>query len=135
MVGTVRYACEITFRNIAWRREKMLCLRRQFGTSFGLVHAPVKLTFFSKDTCQLCTNAKQVLEKAMHNQHIKAKELDLEVVDIMDPKNSKWFDMYCYDVPVLHIEGSDMKKPVKFMHYFDEGKIVGEINKCIESSL
>ncbi|CCE85793.1 Piso0_005423 [Millerozyma farinosa CBS 7064] len=129
MIGAVRYACGNTLRNNAWHGGKMLCIRKQLGTSFGPVYAPVKLTFFSKDTCQLCTNAKEVLDKAMHHQHIRAKELDLELVDIMDPKNSKWFDMYCYDVPVLHIERPDENKPVKFMHYFDEGKIVEEINK------
>ena len=41
----------------------------------------------------------------------------------MDPNNQEWFDKYCYDVPVLHIEQQGQKLQ-KFMHYFNEKELV-----------
>lgn len=88
------------------------------------------LTFFTKETCQLCTNAKEILGKTLSNPSLKNKKVDLEVIDIMKPENSKWFDVYCFDVPVLHImKNEEQKKPIKFMHYFHEDKILEELNK------
>lgn len=102
--------------------------RRLFSsTSFLLLK--VSLTFFTKKTCMLCTNARVVLTSTLENNALKTKEVDLKVIDIMEPENSEWFDKYCYDVPVLHVDRPDQKKPVKFMHYFYEDKLVEELTK------
>lgn len=85
------------------------------------------LTFFTKETCQLCKNAHTVLDKTLKREHFQ--NVPLTVVDIMKPENSEAFDKYCYDVPVLHVDRPGQRKPVKFMHYFDEDKLVEEISK------
>lgn len=56
-------------------------------------------------------------------------KIDLKVVDIMKPENSEAFDMYCYDVPVLHIHKDESGKPIKFMHYFDSTLLKQEFSK------
>ncbi|KAG7193888.1 uncharacterized protein KQ657_005087 [Scheffersomyces spartinae] len=88
-----------------------------------------QLTLFTKDTCQLCTNARTILEETLASEELKGKEIDLKVIDIMDPANEKWFDVYCYDVPVLHVDRSNQPKPVKFMHYFHHDKLLQEFLK------
>lgn len=98
---------------------------RRLSTSTTLRRTAV--TFFTKETCQLCTNAKGVLQIALESKEINKPEIDLQVVDIMDPANQKWFDVYCYDVPVLHIQRDTEPKPAKFMHYFDAEKIVNAL--------
>mmetsp|Transcript_4263 Transcript_4263/g.4222 ORF Transcript_4263/g.4222 Transcript_4263/m.4222 type:complete len:117 (-) Transcript_4263:155-505(-) len=87
------------------------------------------LTFFTKDTCMLCTNAKNILHDTLKDDTLKDKDISLETIDIMKPENSKWFDVYCYDVPVLHVERPNQAKPVKFMHYFYNDKLIDELNK------
>lgn len=102
-----------------------MIFQRLFSTS---VIKRASLTFFTKETCQLCTNAKEILGKTLQSPELKDKKIDLEVIDIMKPENSKWFDVYCYDVPVLHImKNEQQKKPIKFMHYFYEDKLLAEL--------
>lgn len=87
----------------------------------------VSLTFFTKDSCQLCKNANAILDKTLSNDEFR--NITVNVVDIMKPENSDAFDKYCYDVPVLHVERPGQHKLVKFMHYFDEGKLATEFAK------
>ncbi|XP_069771618.1 glutaredoxin-like protein C5orf63 homolog [Narcine bancroftii] len=68
--------------------------RRMFGVKEDL---PI-LTLFTKESCTLCEEAKEVLEPHRHR-------FILQEVDIMDPKNSVWFERYKYDIPVFHING------------------------------
>ncbi|KAF7999175.1 hypothetical protein HF325_006707 [Metschnikowia pulcherrima] len=98
---------------------------RKFGTS--ALSRQVSLTFFTKDTCQLCKNAAGILHKTLQDEQFK--NINLATIDIMKPENSSAFDKYCYDVPVLHVDRPGQKKPVKFMHYFDEAKLVAEFSK------
>lgn len=95
---------------------------RHFSRSAALCR--VSLTFFTKETCQLCKNASGILKKTLDQEPFR--DVDLTVVDIMKPENSAAFDKYCYDVPVLHVDRPGQKKPVKFMHYFDEAKLAEE---------
>lgn len=85
----------------------------------------VSLTFFTKETCLLCIKADKVLDEVLEAKDLQ--NIELKKVDIMDPENSKAFDMYCYDVPVLHVDRPGQGKPVKFMHYFDAKKIAEEL--------
>lgn len=85
----------------------------------------VSLTFFTKETCLLCIKADQVLSGVLEAEDFR--KIKVKKVDIMDPKNSKEFDKYCYDVPVLHVDRPGQTKPVKFMHYFDAEKIAEEL--------
>lgn len=84
-----------------------------------------RLTFFTKDGCQLCKNAATILHDAIEAN--ATKNVSLKVINILDPENSEAFDLYCYDVPVLHIEKDEGAKMTKFMHYFNKEKIMEEI--------
>lgn len=86
----------------------------------------VKLTFFTKPTCQLCVNAREVLDDVLRESNSSPS---LEIVDIMKPENSAAFDKYCYDVPVLHLDRPNQKKPIKFMHFFNKEEITNELHK------
>lgn len=89
----------------------------------------LSLTFFTKETCKLCTDAKEILHKTLEDDTNKNKDIKLTTIDIMDPKNQKWFDIYCYDVPVLHVNRDGQEKPIKFMHYFHQDKLTDEFQK------
>ncbi|CUM65294.1 uncharacterized protein PRCAT00002929001 [Priceomyces carsonii] len=77
----------------------------------------------------LCTNAKDILFETLKSESLKDKRIKLKIIDIMKSENQKWFDIYCYDVPVLHIETTGEETPIKFMHYFDKSKILEQLNK------
>lgn len=91
------------------------------------LHQPrrFRLTFFTKDGCQLCKNAATILHDAIETN--ATNNVSLKVINILDAENSEAFDLYCYDVPVLHIEKDDGSKMKKFMHYFNKDKIMEEI--------
>ncbi|KAJ1895970.1 hypothetical protein LPJ66_004271 [Kickxella alabastrina] len=55
------------------------------------------LTMFTHNRCQLCVNAKEALEQVRQQVPFNITE-----VDIKKPENSKWFEEYKYDVPVIH---------------------------------
>jgi glutaredoxin len=101
---------------------------RYFHSPSSLRQA-ISLTFFTKDTCKLCTDAKEILNKTLNDEVNNNKEIKLKTIDIMDPQNQKWFDVYCYDVPVLHVDREGQLKPVKFMHYFHQDKLTNEFQK------
>lgn len=87
------------------------------------------LTFFTKDTCMLCTNAKNILHETLQQPELENTPIELKTIDIMKEENAQWFDVYCYDVPVLHVDRPGQLKLVKFMHYFDKKKLVEEFLK------
>lgn len=85
----------------------------------------VKLTFFTKSSCGLCTTAKENVAKALKT-YSNGKHEYLEV-DIAKPENKKWWDVYCFDVPVLHLE--EEGKLEKLMHRFEAEKVLETIEK------
>ena len=55
---------------------------------------------YTKQGCTLCDKAKDVLQSVREgNPH------SLEAIDITDPDKQVVFDMYKWDIPVLHING------------------------------
>lgn len=87
----------------------------------------ISLTFFTKETCQLCKNAHSILDKTLEQDEFRY--IPVNIVDIMKPENTEAFDKYCYDVPVLHVDRPGQRKPVKFMHYFEEAKLAEEFRR------
>lgn len=77
----------------------------------------------------LCTNAKEILHQTLQQPELQDRNIKLHTVDIMKPENAEWFDKYCYDVPVLHVDRTNQTKPVKFMHYFYTDKLTEEFLK------
>lgn len=88
----------------------------------------ITLTLFAKDGCSLCDKAKVVVEEVRDNETM-ANKFNLQYVDITQPLNKQWWDAYCFDVPVLHVDRTNQEDPVKFMHYLNSEKIIEEINK------
>lgn len=54
-----------------------------------------------------------------------------EVKDITDPENKEWWDKYCFDIPVLHVENkvSNDNSVGKLFHRFNEEKVQNLINE------
>lgn len=114
-------------RNLKGLQAFKISNSRAFSST--LQNSKTTLTFFTKETCMLCTNAKNILHDTLKDDTLKEKDIELETIDIMKPENSKWFDVYCYDVPVLHVDRPGQAKPVKYMHYFYHDKLLDEFSK------
>lgn len=100
---------------------------RSFSQSYNVRN--ISLTLFTKDDCSLCTEAKSVIDKAIKDPSLNNQKIMLNLVDIMEDKNSNWYDAYCYDVPVLHIDKPNNEKPIKFMHRVDHDALLKVLGK------
>lgn len=50
------------------------------------------------------------------------------IVKIDDPKNKEWWEKYCFDIPVLHIEDASKDGSlVKIFHRLDEKDVANKI--------
>lgn len=55
-----------------------------------------RITFFTRTPCGLCDTAKAVV------QNVKAKRpLEYHEIDVMEPGQEKWKDVYEFDTPVV----------------------------------
>ncbi|MEE9295289.1 MAG: glutaredoxin family protein [Phycisphaerae bacterium] len=61
------------------------------------------VTFFTKDGCTLCESAWFVINKL--RQRI---DFEIERVDITEPQNTRWYALYCNDIPVVHLNGEEV---------------------------
>ncbi|KAH0607321.1 uncharacterized protein H6S33_003309 [Morchella sextelata] len=89
-----------------------------------LPRLPIHITFFSRSSCALCTNARQNLADAW-----KLRPFEFAEIDVMEPGQQKWKDVYEFDVPVIHVSKTgkggvveEVKK--KLMHRFTPEEIV-----------
>ncbi|CCH58805.1 hypothetical protein TBLA_0A10270 [Henningerozyma blattae CBS 6284] len=92
----------------------------------------VKLTLFSKPNCGLCDNAKSAINITLEKPLYKENDLkkNYKIVDISMEENKKWWDSYCYDIPVLHIEDKNSKESlVKIFHHITEAKLINNLKK------
>ncbi|KAK2073535.1 hypothetical protein P8C59_007816 [Phyllachora maydis] len=79
-----------------------------------------RITLFTRQNCQLCSQARTVLSVVWDTRPFALKE-----IDIMKPENKGW-KMYEFDVPVIHISKAQAPEedPVrssnaaKLMHRF-----------------
>lgn len=87
------------------------------------------MTLFSKNNCGLCDKAKSVMNEVLQkNQSLRAKA-DYKIVDIDDPANKEWWNKYCFDIPVLHIEDTTKQDSlVKLFHRLDEAEVAEKID-------
>lgn len=95
-----------------------------------LKYTDVKLTFFSKPNCGLCEEAKEVIDDVLGSSDFEKENLGgkLEIVNIN--KDKKWWNAYCFDIPVLHIEDkNDTTTLVKIMHHFREDELSDALKK------
>lgn len=83
------------------------------------------LTLFGKEGCGLCDKAKEVMLNIRDSPEAP-KGMEFQYVDISDVMNTQWWDKYCFDVPVLHIDGG-VEGRVKMMHRLDGKKVMDEV--------
>ncbi|SCV05565.1 LANO_0H10286g1_1 [Lachancea nothofagi CBS 11611] len=104
---------------------------RRFHSAARLAnYSKVQLTLFSKTNCGLCDKAKNVVDQVMSDKQ-RYNGLQLTVVDIDEPQNKAWWNKYCMDVPVLHVENvEDTQSPLKIFHRLD----LDQVKEKIESS-
>ena len=92
-----------------------------------------RLTLFTRANCGLCDTAKSRLAAVQ-----KSRNVDYSEVDIMDPAQKQWRDVYEFDVPVLHVERvfhtyskpNIVSQAKKLMHRFE----VQEVEKLIDET-
>lgn len=54
---------------------------------------------------------------------------EYRIVNIDDPANKEWWDKYCFDIPVLHLEDSSKEGSlVKIFHRLNENDLKDKIN-------
>lgn len=98
-------------------------------SSMRLYYSNLKLTLFSKDNCGLCDKAKDVMSQVLKNNQELRRKAEYKIVDINDPANKDWWEKYCFDIPVLHIEDSTTQGSLlKIFHKLDEKDVVNKIN-------
>lgn len=57
-----------------------------------------RLTLFTKHQCGLCDKAKVIT-----NNVLTRRTAEYHEIDVMKPENEKYYNMYAFDVPVLHV--------------------------------
>jgi glutaredoxin len=77
-----------------------------------------RVTLFTKSDCGLCDTAKARLVEVQKRRTVEYKE-----VDIMKEDNKKWYNMYAFDVPVLHVS--------RVMHTYSKPDIVSPEKKLM----
>lgn len=107
--------------------------------SFALRVSAVRLTLFTRANCGLCDVAKSRIVEVQNN-----RQLDYTEIDIMDPGQQKWRDVYEFDVPVLHVdknavtsEKDTLDAARKLMHRFTVEEIeraMDEVGQSTSSS-
>ncbi|KAK0753942.1 hypothetical protein B0T18DRAFT_434496 [Schizothecium vesticola] len=95
-----------------------------------------RVTFFTRENCGLCTNARKVLADVWEKRPFAFSE-----IDIVKPEHKSWRDKYDFDVPVIHIskasapveDPSLSSKAVKLMHRFTQDEVLSKMDG-VESS-
>ncbi len=57
---------------------------------------PIRITYFTRDGCQLCVNAKETLAKVWER-----KPFDYKEINVMKPDQVVWRNVYEFDTPVV----------------------------------
>jgi len=81
------------------------------------------VTIYSKvENCSLCDDAKEALNK--HND-----KFNLNEVDITAKGNKALFDLYKYDIPVIHLNGKEIMRHRVFENVLlDALQLIEEMN-------
>ncbi|OQU98392.1 Glutaredoxin-like domain-containing protein [Cladophialophora immunda] len=78
--------------------------------SLALRLSHIRLTLFTRANCGLCDVAKarvgEFIAASDKATSQSARVVHYAEIDIMDPAQTKWRDVYEFDVPVLHVDNS-----------------------------
>lgn len=58
-----------------------------------------RITFFTRQNCSLCANAKQTLSNIWDSRPFVYQE-----IDVMAPEGRSWKDLYEFDTPVVRLK-------------------------------
>ncbi|KHN93864.1 glutaredoxin domain-containing protein [Metarhizium album ARSEF 1941] len=91
-----------------------------------------RITFFTRDNCGLCAQAKGVLSDVWDKRPFAYKEVNLAL-----PESNPWRELYDFDIPVIHIskvnageeEVHAAGKAVKLMHRFTPGQVEAKMDQ------
>ncbi|KAH7137202.1 hypothetical protein B0J13DRAFT_74243 [Dactylonectria estremocensis] len=94
-----------------------------------------RITFFTRETCGLCKQAKGVLSDVWDKRPFAYTEVN---VDAPQPEPKAWRALYDFDVPVIHISkatapGEDPAKSgkaIKLMHRFTVEQVEAQMDKA-----
>jgi glutaredoxin len=70
-----------------------------------------RLTFFTRDGCPLCTEARDVVDRLRRHLAFEYEEVDIT-------QHPEWFQEYKWDIPVVHIDGE-----FAFKHRLEEAEL------------
>lgn len=82
------------------------------------------VTLFTKPDCTLCVPVKFIIRKTQH-----ANDFDYQEVNIDDEEQKEWFDLYKYDIPVVHIDGVEVAR-----HRMEEAVFRQILERAISTS-
>ncbi|KAH8099636.1 hypothetical protein BXZ70DRAFT_908019 [Cristinia sonorae] len=71
----------------------------------GVARRIPRVTLFSSPTCSLCDGAKAILNEARQRH-----TFDLDVINIQEPGQERWYRRYRYWIPAIHLEGKEIAK-------------------------
>eukprot|EP00741_Cyanophora_paradoxa_P020843 tig00021314_g20121.t1 len=78
-----------------------------------------KITLFTSKTCSLCDAVKFVIGKTRQRVPFAYEEVYID-----KPENARFFNEYRYDIPVIHLDGSEIAR-----HRLDEAKLLSALEK------
>ncbi|KND90277.1 Glutaredoxin-like protein [Tolypocladium ophioglossoides CBS 100239] len=95
-----------------------------------------RVTFFTRENCGLCTQAKGVLSDVWDERPFVYRE-----VNLAQPESKSWRELYDFDIPVIHISKAEAKdedvgmagKAVKLMHRFTPEQVEAKMDQVEES--
>ncbi|KAI9188234.1 hypothetical protein H9P43_002625 [Blastocladiella emersonii ATCC 22665] len=87
----------------------------------------VTVTMFKVPDCQLCEEAKHIVEVVQKKAAKENVVLNIAEVDIHDPSTNGKYLKYMFDVPVLHLQDT-----MWGMHRVDPGKLWNDVQSAAE---
>ncbi|KFY97606.1 hypothetical protein V500_01984 [Pseudogymnoascus sp. VKM F-4518 (FW-2643)] len=90
-----------------------------------------RITFFTRDGCKLCTDAKQTLSDVWDVRPFVYRE-----INVMKPDQTVWRNLYEFDTPVIHVSNASSPeedpelsgKAKKLMHRFSAEEVQKKMN-------
>ncbi|KAF9695957.1 hypothetical protein EKO04_006116 [Ascochyta lentis] len=81
-----------------------------------------RVTFFTRSPCGLCDTAKAVVQNVN-----KTRPLQYQEINVMEPGQERWKEVYEFDTPVIHIDKASTLQTttssLKLMHRFKEEEV------------
>ncbi|EGC31886.1 hypothetical protein DICPUDRAFT_82255 [Dictyostelium purpureum] len=93
-----------------------------------IIKSPIVIRFFSRPSCSLCQDAKEIVYPAVENfpeGAFKINEIDIDL-----DSNKEYYDRFKNDVPVGMIE-----KKVIFKHRIDEDKLYFDLETMLRDQI